>query len=103
MVTGTGGAVLDLSFARNNDSRLGGVTDNAGTGRSATASDTPSGRLSAANGPWGAETFSYDAAGNRTSDILVAGGVTTTDTEIPASVSNQLTQTQDASSTVKRT
>jgi RHS repeat-associated protein len=92
-VSGPGGALLDLGFARDNDGRLGGVTDNAATGRSTTIAYSASGRLTAANGPWGNETYAYDASGNRIQDSLVVGGVTTTVNALTAVSSNQVIET----------
>jgi hypothetical protein len=63
---------------------------------------TPSGRLSAATGPWGQESWSFDAAGNRTGDVLTVGGTTTTHNEVIASASNRLASVQDAASNVLR-
>jgi len=93
---------FDLSFAHNTDGRFGNVTDNAATGRGATIAYTNAGQLASAAGPWGSETYTYDAAYNRTSDDLTVGGTTTTNNEVMASGSNQLASVQDASSTVKR-
>jgi hypothetical protein len=65
-VTASGVTRLDLSFGRNADGQLTGVTDNASSGRGASFGYTDAGRLNAATGPWGADAYTYDAAGNRT-------------------------------------
>jgi RHS repeat-associated protein len=102
-VTALGVTRLDLSFGRDADGRLTGVTDNASSGRGASFGYTDTGRLNAATGPWGADTYAYDAAGNRTDKARTIAGVTVHETPILASASNRVTQVQDASATVKRT
>jgi hypothetical protein len=102
-VTATGITRLDLSFARNADGQLTGVTDNASSGRGASFGYTDAGRLNAATGHWGADAFSYDAAGNRTDKARTIASVTVHEIPILATASNRVTQVQDASSAVKRT
>lgn len=94
---------LDLSFGRDANGALTSVTDNASTGRSATYGYTDAGRLNSASGPWGADTYSYDAAGNRSDMTRTIGGVTTHATPILASASNQVTQVHDGSGSTLRT
>jgi RHS repeat-associated protein len=102
-VTSGSTTAFDLGFQTRTDGRLGEVDDNAATGRGVTAiSYTPSGRLSGATGPWGQESWSFDAAGNRTGDVLTVGGVTTTHNEVIASASNRLSSVRDAASNVLR-
>jgi hypothetical protein len=64
---------------------------------------TDSGRLNAATGPWRADAYAYDAAGNRTDKARTIAGVTVQKIPILATASNLVTQVQDASATVKRT
>jgi len=94
---------LDLTFARNADGQLIGVTDNASSGRGASFGYTDAGRLNAASGPWGADAFTYDAAGNRTDKARTIGGVTVHETPVLASTSNRVTQVKDGSGAVRRT
>jgi RHS repeat-associated protein len=101
-VAATGATVLDLTFGRDADGELTGVTDNAMTGRGASFGYTDSARLNSATGPWGADTYTYDAAGNRTDKARVVGGVTSHETPILASTSNQVTQIQDGSGAALR-
>jgi RHS repeat-associated protein len=101
-VTGASTATLDLSFGRNANGELTGVTDNAATGRGATFGYTDTGRLNAATGPWGTDSYTYDAAGNRTQKARTVGSTTTTENLILASTSNRATQVQDGSSTTLR-
>jgi RHS repeat-associated protein len=101
-VTATGVTRLDLSFGRNADGQLTGVTDNASSGRGASFGYTDAGRLNAATGPWGADAFTYDAAGNRTDKARTIAGVTVHETPTLALASNQVTQVKDGSGTVKR-
>ncbi|WP_342591101.1 RHS repeat-associated core domain-containing protein [Asticcacaulis solisilvae] len=93
---------LDLGYTHYDDGRLGEIVDNAATGRTVYMSLSNSGRLTYANGPWGQESYAYDAAGNRTGSYLTVGGVTTSNNEITAGNSNRLVQVQDASAAVKR-
>ena len=95
-------AVFDLGYQYYDDGRLGEIDDNAATGRTVFMSLTDSGRLSYASGPWGQESYSWDAAGNRTGDYLTVGATTTSDNEITAGNSNRLVQTQDNNAVVKR-
>jgi RHS repeat-associated protein len=64
---------------------------------------TDAGRLNAASGPWGADTYSYDAAGNRTDKARTIAGVTVHETPILASTSNRVTQVQNGSGGTIRT
>lgn len=86
---------LDLTFARNDNGQLSVATDNASTGRAASYGYTDASRLNAAAGPWGADTYTYDAAGNRTDLARTISGTTTHVTSILASTSNRVTQVQD--------
>ncbi|WP_293381809.1 DUF5675 family protein [Phenylobacterium sp.] len=96
-VNALGVSRLDLSFSRDPNGRLSGVTDNISSGRGASFGYTDSGRLNAATGPWGADSYTYDAAGNRTDFARTLGGTTTHATPILSATNNQVTQTQDAS------
>jgi RHS repeat-associated protein len=96
-VTALGVTRLNLSFGRNADGQLTGVTDNASGGRGASFGYTDAGRLTTASGPWGADTYTYDAAGNRTDKARVVGGVTSHETPILASTSNHIAQIQNGS------
>jgi len=95
----SGASVLDLTFGYKNDLRLGGVTDNAGTGRSATYGYTSSGRVNATTGPWGSLAYSYDAAGNRTQTGTATAYVTST----LSTTSNQVASTANQSGVTQRT
>jgi RHS repeat-associated protein len=100
---GLGVTRLDLSFGRDADGALTSVTDNASTGRGATYGYTDAGRLNSAAGPWGADAYTYDAAGNRSDMTRTIGGVTTHATPILASTSNQVTQVHDGGGSTTRT
>jgi hypothetical protein len=65
----SGAALLNVAFSWQPDGRISGVTDNAGTGRGASYAYTNAGRVSSATGPWGSQSFAYDANGNRTSYV----------------------------------
>lgn len=102
-VTATGVTRLDLSFGRNTDGQLTGVTDNASTGRGATFGYTDAGRLNAAAGAWGSDAYTYDAAGNRTDKARTIGATTVHETPTLASTSNRVTLVKDGGGTTKRT
>lgn len=89
------GSLLDLSLTRNEDGQLTGVTDNASTGRGASFGYSDSGRVTSATGPWGADAYSYDAAGNRTDKARTIGGTTTHEMPILSSTNNQVGQVQN--------
>lgn len=102
-VTGAATPTLDLGYQRFDDGGLKEIDDNAGTGRTVTMSTSDSGRLTAATGPWGAETYAWDANGNRTQDTLTVGGTTTTTNAVVDSASNRVTRTTDALGATQRT
>lgn len=102
-VKATGVTSLDLSFGRNANGQLTGVTDNASSGRGATFTYTDAGRLATANGSWGDETYTFDAAGNRTSKASTIGGTTVTENLVLASTSNRVDGVQQAGGTPLRT
>jgi RHS repeat-associated protein len=102
-VTASGVTRLDLSFGRNADGQLSGVTDNASSGRGASFGYTDAGRLNAATGPWGADAYTYDAAGNRTDKARTVGGVTAHETPTLGSTSNRVTLVKDGSGATRRT
>jgi len=103
LVAALGVTRLDLSFGRNADGQVTSVTDNASSGRGASFGYTDAGRLNAATGPWGADAYTYDGAGNRTDMARTVASVTTHTTSILASTSNQVSQVQDGSGGTLRT
>jgi len=102
-VKAAGTTSLDLTFGRNADGQLTGVTDNASSGRGATFTYTDSGRLETANGSWGNETYAYDAAGNRTGKATTIGGTTVAENLVLSSTSNRVNTTQQGGGTTIRT
>lgn len=88
---------LDLSFSRNDNGGLDGVTDYASTGRDAGYGYTDSSRLQYAVGPWGNNSFSYDAAGNRVEVRTDTGGGATYEFAVMSPTSNQVTEVRDTS------
>jgi RHS repeat-associated protein len=102
-VAAAGTTRLNLSFGRNANGQLTGVTDNASSGRGAAFDYTDAGRLNVATGPWGADTFTYDAAGNRTDKARTIGGVTAHESPVPALASNRVTQVKNGAGAVIRT
>ncbi|WP_293903684.1 RHS repeat-associated core domain-containing protein, partial [Phenylobacterium sp.] len=94
---------LDLSFARNENGQLAGVTDNASSGRGATFTYTDAGRLASAQGAWGGDSYTYDAAGGRLDKARQIGATTTHETAVDASTSNRVDSVQDGASATLRT
>lgn len=102
-VKATGVTTLDLGYTYYDDGRLGEIDDNAATGRTVYITLSNSGRLTYAGGPWGNETFTYDAAGNRSGDFLTVGGTTTTTNAIINTARNRVIKTTNASGAIQRT
>lgn len=94
---------LDLTFGRNANGQLTGVTDNASSGRGASFTYTDAGRLATATGAWGDDAYTYDAAGNRTGKARDIGGTVTEENLVLASTSNRVNSTEDASTATLRT
>jgi RHS repeat-associated protein len=102
-VKATGVTSLDLSFGRNDNGQLTSVTDNAASGRGATFAYTDSGRLASADGVWGNDGYTYDAAGNRLDKARQVGMTTTHETAVVASASNRVNTVVDGASATLRT
>jgi RHS repeat-associated protein len=86
---------LNLSFPRDDNGGVTGVVDNASSGRGASYGYTDSGRLQYAVGTWGDNSFSYDAAGNRT-EVRTDDGVNVTyEFALISPTSNQVTEIRD--------
>lgn len=102
-VSATGATRLDLTFDRNDNGQLAGVTDNAATGRSASFGYYDSGRLQYGVGPWGDHSYAYDAAGNRTDLRTDTGGVVAYQFAVNSGTNNQVTQVQDTNGAALRT
>jgi len=102
-VKATGTTSLDLTYGRNANGQLTGVTDNNASGRGATFTYTDAGRLMTANGSWGDETYAYDAAGNRTGKASTIGGTTVAENLVLSSTSNRVNSTQQGGGTTIRT
>ena len=69
---------------------LTSISDGVTPANSNVLSYTPANRLASATGPWGTESFSYDAVGNRLNDNVVSGASTTTTLASYPVTSNQL-------------
>ena len=95
-VTATGVTRLNLTFGRNPNGQLSGVTDNAATGRDADFGYTDSGRLQYGVGPWGDQGYGYDASGNRTDYQSTVGGVTHYEYQGNSGSDNRTTYVVDA-------
>jgi len=98
-VKATGATRLDLTLNRNENGQLTGVVDNASSGRGATYTYTDAGRLASASGPWGADSYTYDAAGNRLDQARDIGGTITHITATLSPTSNRIDSVTDDSST----
>jgi len=93
---------LDLSYTRNANGQLEAVVDNASSGRGASFGYYDNGRLQTASGPWGADTYTYDQAGNRTQKSRDVGGTVTPETAVVAGASNRINQVQGAGGALLR-
>ena len=94
-VTGMGGTLLGISYTRDANGNVTAVTDSADANRNASYSYSNANRLAAASGKWGADSYTYDANGNRTLASRVAGGIGASDVATIAATSNRLTEIRD--------
>jgi RHS repeat-associated protein len=94
--------LLNLSFARDANGNVTGVTDNASSGRAATYGYTDNDRVASAAGPWGSDVYAWDASGNRTRVDRTSGSTVATDAATIASGSNRLTEIRDASAVLTK-
>ena len=79
-----------------------GVTDSAATARNASYSYSDAGRVTAATGPWGSDSYAYDANGNRLSATRTIGTASASDVATIAATSNRLTRVRDAQGTLAK-
>jgi len=70
---------------------LTGITDQVTATNSNVLSYTPVNRLATATGPWGTESFTYDATGNRLNDNVTLGASTPTRLAAYPTTSNRIT------------
>lgn len=69
--------LIQRSYSYGDNLNLTAVTDDLAPAKNETYGYSVNNMLTAAAGPWGADTFSYDGVGNITSHVNVFGGVTT--------------------------
>ena len=69
--------VSNLAYAYADGINLTGITDGVTTANSNVLGYSPANRLTSATGPWGTESFTYDATGNRLNDNVTSGTTTT--------------------------
>ncbi len=67
--TWTTGALISKTYAWQDDDNITGITDNLNSANNRAFGYDEIHRLTAASGPWGAGSYSYDANGNRTTKI----------------------------------
>ena len=77
-----------------------GITDSVTSANSVTLTYSPANRLATAVGPWGTESFSYDAVGNRLNDNVTSGATTTRLASYPAT-SNRITSLNQNAATFR--
>lgn len=94
---------LDLTWGRNDNGQVVSVTDAAGSGRGATYTYSNSGRLKTASGPWGQDTYTYDAAGNRLLNKRLIGGSTFEAISVMEPASNRVARVENSAGVVNRT
>lgn len=94
-LVGSGSPLLDLTFGRDANGNVTGVTDNAASGRAAVFTYTDNDRLASANGMWGDDVYTWDDSGNRTRVDRTISGNTVSDVATIASGTNRLTEIRD--------
>jgi YD repeat-containing protein len=82
--------VSNLIYAYADAINLTGITDGITAANSVTLGYTAANRLQSAVGPWGTESFSYDAVGNRLNDNVTSGATTTTRLAAYPAASNRI-------------
>ena len=93
--------VSSLAYAYGDGLNLTGITDGLTPANSNVLSYTPANRLASATGPWGTESFSYDAVGNRLNDNVVSGASSTTTLASYPVTSNQLSALNQNAATLR--
>ena len=88
------------SLAYGDGINLTGITDGVTAANSNVLSYTPANRLASATGPWGSESFTYDATGNRLNDNVTSGSTTTRLAAYPAT-SNRITSLNQNAATFR--
>ncbi|MDE2384366.1 MAG: RHS repeat protein [Alphaproteobacteria bacterium] len=83
--------VSSLTYAYADGINLTGITDGVTAANSVTLTYSAANRLATAVGPWGTESFTYDAVGNRLNDNLTSGTTTTTRLAAYPATSNRIT------------
>ena len=82
--------VSNLAYAYADGINLTGITDQVTATNSNVLSYTPANRLATATGPWGTESFTYDAVGNRLNDNVTSGATTVTRLAAYPTTSNRI-------------
>ncbi len=93
--------VSSLAYAYGDGMNLTGITDLVTAANSNTLAYSPANRLSLAIGPWGTESLSYDATGNRLNDNVTLGASTTTRLATYPTSSNRLTSLNQNAATFR--
>lgn len=83
--------LIQRSYSYGDGLNLTGVSDDLAPANDETYGYSANNMLTAADGPWGADTFSYDGVGNITSHVNVFGGVTTDNQADYAPTANHMT------------
>ncbi|MFO1121921.1 MAG: RHS repeat-associated core domain-containing protein [Hyphomicrobiales bacterium] len=100
-VVNGGTTISGLTYTYGDGINLTGIADSVVPGNSVTLGYSAANRLTTATGPWGTASYSFDGTGNRLTDIVVAGGVTTTRLQSYASVSNRITGMTENGTTIR--
>ena len=93
--------VSSLAYAYGDGINLTGITDLVTAANSNTLGYSPANRLSSATGPWGTESLSYDATGNRLNDNVTLGATTTTRLASYPASSNRITSLNQNAATFR--
>lgn len=95
-VAGVAGTVLGVSYTRDGNGNVTAITDSANAARNASYGYSDANRLASATGIWGADSYGFDANGNRTLASREASGVTASDVATLPAASNRLAEIRDA-------
>ena len=98
--TSTSTVVLDRSHAFGDGINLTGITDNLTSARNEAYVYTAANRLQEGDGVWGTLNWTYDATGNRSSEVLTSGSSTTNTYNYPSG-NNRLSAVMQGSTTVR--
>ena len=93
--------ISNLTYGYSDGMNLTGITDGVTAANSNVLTYSAANRLSSATGPWGTESFTYDATGNRLNDNTVLGASTTTRLAAYPATNNRISSLNQNSATFR--